>query len=742
MPSKTPLHPKVNLVSKQNSAKTSSPGLRRVTVQAGAITAMQTVKGKPGSLTQSKVLQLQRTVGNRAVSRLVTERKPGLTVTNTHVAQRALITKEDIFLDQVKIQIVKGIASLQGGKTKYEEHEQFVKALNTFTVINLATLNIGKKSQTAFFQQERSSGLAQVTLANLQNKGLLMEAVKLVDLEADWGEYKTEIKPSSEAEGLGGQAENDNRAIKTRLKWENVHGPTGEGTKATALILGPDHPLGSTPTPKTKVQSTALSKATGLPYIAGHLLNDHLGGPGNEPKNITALPKDVNTEQSDKIEEKVKQKVNAEHEIVFYQVKVTYAQDSKPVAGKKHHYAKEIKSTFGSYKEDADFSKVSFANIPDSELKDRYDHTLPIEAPSEYATSKSGYKQGAGSTSYSTGAPRDAAEQLNKIPKPKAVKLKIEESKEVLLKDTKQVKLEFISFAIYSLPIRDLRARIEELERWSQSQNKLLGEGVQEITRLEEEGQFKDKLLRVGAQEITRLEDELAKSEMLLKKLSIDFERVVQDYKQELEDRESAQQRNKELEDTLGKVQQELMGFTFEVKRLTEEVRRLTAEVKQLTQKLEQVTAQRNQYQEEKRGRAEDMGRLAAQANQPKEKFVREFSPESSRRFHIGYESQREAEEAQRRKEEVARAKRLGYHDGYYLEGYHPPDNRYLIPAYDQGYDQGIYHIGFNHGKQDAERNLTKRYDSRNPDYHRGYDEGYAKYSSYEGQPVRKHHKY
>ncbi len=794
MPSKTQLHPKANLVSKQNSERTSPQAFNEATVQSDFAMAIQQARVAPNSLTPRNVLQFQRIVGNRAVSRLVTEHKQGLAasapiVTNTHVAQRSLITKEDIFLDQVKMQVVKGIASLQVGKTKSEDHEKFVVVLNKNNIINLATLKIGNKSQTAFFQQERNSGLAQVTLKNLQDKGLLMEAVKLVDLGSAWEEYKTDIKPSSEAEGLGGQAENDNRAIKTRIKWENVHGVTGEGTKVTALILGPDHPLGSTPTDKTKVQSKTLTQATKQPYIAGHLLNDHLGGPGNEPRNITALPKDVNTEQSDKIEEKVKQKVNADHEIVFYQVEVTYAQDSKPVNGKQHHYAKELKSTFGSYKEDADFSKVSFNTVPDSELKDRYDHTLPIEAPSEYTSSQSGYKQGIGNT-YGTGASRDATEKLNKIPKPMAAKLKIEGSKDVLLKDPKQVKLEFISFAIYSLPIRDLKTKIEELEKWTQTQDKLLGE---------------------GAQEITRLEEELQKSEALLKKLSQDFKQVSQDYEKELADKESAQQRNKELEETLGKVQQELQGSTREVIRLTEEV-------KQLTQKLEQATAQ-------KRDRAEQMGRLAAKAKEPKEPFVREMSPESTGRFNLGYastqQSQREEEEVQRAREREQgflngqqagkayayehgykdgckryrmdieyhlqqarqmmgiffvgtsgdyqtayqtafeqtfaaiysevykewRAKAdIAYHDGYnagyYRTGYRPPDNRDLVRAYDRGYNQGIYDLGFNHGKRDAERNLVKRNASQNQDYQAGYDEGYAKYSRPSGQPAQKQHKY
>ncbi len=101
----------------------------------------------------------------------------------------------------------------------------------------------------------------------------------------------------------------------------------------TASPLGPDHKLGSEPqkgankvwNKRTKALSTA---AGGKRYIAGHLLNNNLGGPGNDARNLTAIPATANTQQFESSEKEVKSLVNEEGLFVRYEVLVDYAQDA------------------------------------------------------------------------------------------------------------------------------------------------------------------------------------------------------------------------------------------------------------------------------------------------------------------------------------------------------------------------------------------------------------------------------
>ena len=108
-----------------------------------------------------------------------------------------------------------------------------------------------------------------------------------------------------------------------------------EGTWMEATRLGPDHPRGGDTDDVTRTNNVAIANALGVDtksWIAGHLLNDWLGGNGHEPKNIVAIPHKANVQMSG-FEELVKAEVNAKGNWVYYKVEVEHG-GTKPVANK------------------------------------------------------------------------------------------------------------------------------------------------------------------------------------------------------------------------------------------------------------------------------------------------------------------------------------------------------------------------------------------------------------------------
>lgn len=134
------------------------------------------------------------------------------------------------------------------------------------------------------------------------------------------------------------------RAPGTAVTWrtEIVWGPTtadGDGTFVEARKLGPDHRLGeepySDPTNGTHVwnaRTRALSALTTSgttkhAYVSGHLLNHHVGGPGNDARNLAPIPGDANSKEQTEVEAHVKKLVNEQKAWVYYKVSVTHSAD-------------------------------------------------------------------------------------------------------------------------------------------------------------------------------------------------------------------------------------------------------------------------------------------------------------------------------------------------------------------------------------------------------------------------------
>lgn len=118
--------------------------------------------------------------------------------------------------------------------------------------------------------------------------------------------------------GRGVNVEGSDAEWKTHVTWAAPSADDGRLMEANPL--GPDHPLGSAPdsakaTAKRKKQDERADYKT--TYVAGHLLSEQLGGPGDDVRNLAAIPTGINTDHERKVESKVKKIVNEEHGWVY-----------------------------------------------------------------------------------------------------------------------------------------------------------------------------------------------------------------------------------------------------------------------------------------------------------------------------------------------------------------------------------------------------------------------------------------
>lgn len=137
------------------------------------------------------------------------------------------------------------------------------------------------------------------------------------------------------ASGRGADVEGAGVAWTTNITWGPVR--ADDGTSMVANPLGPDHPLGSTPAsdpknsehPWNKKRRDQESRAGGKQeYRAGHLLNEGLGGPGDDARNLAAIPAVANSQHSTQVEQKVKKIVNEGHGWVYYKVETGQERDN------------------------------------------------------------------------------------------------------------------------------------------------------------------------------------------------------------------------------------------------------------------------------------------------------------------------------------------------------------------------------------------------------------------------------
>jgi hypothetical protein len=116
----------------------------------------------------------------------------------------------------------------------------------------------------------------------------------------------------------------------------------GFGTHMVADPVGPGHPAGSTVSQTLRLELREdRGSRTGLGSIAarqgryrlGHLLNHHIGGPGNDWRNLTPITPSANTAHLNAVERNVKTLVLTHNRWVRYEVTADYSGSTPPVTG-------------------------------------------------------------------------------------------------------------------------------------------------------------------------------------------------------------------------------------------------------------------------------------------------------------------------------------------------------------------------------------------------------------------------
>lgn len=248
-------------------------------------------------------------------------------------------------------------------------------ALTTLTEIQRDMIDLAKKGpgrlrvDTEFAPDGLASGVSLTYEAlDPNDKSVSVYTIKWEPkLPTDSGKWAAEPAPPVNQGGV----KPETAEWKTQITWKSAH-VSGDGVHVVADPLGPDHPLGSTPSDKTaKERVNKLHTAAGSkePYIAGHLLNDHLGGPGDLSANLAPIPKTANAQMSKSIEQPAKEIVNQQRGWIRYEVKVTHNNDNGL------DYPKEIEANMGVY----DATKT---------LRNQTTSKIEISQPSSYKTVK------------------------------------------------------------------------------------------------------------------------------------------------------------------------------------------------------------------------------------------------------------------------------------------------------------------------------------------------------------------
>lgn len=211
---------------------------------------------------------------------------------------------------------------------------------------------------------------------------------------------------------LGALRRDDQTAVRfqSRIHWEPTFG-NGDGTKMVANPLGPDHKIGEEPVAgdhiwnrRTRALRAAAKQSAADTYVAGHLLNHHLGGPGNDPRNLAAIPSDANKAHLNEVETPIKHLVNDDKAWVYYSVEVQQKTDNAATGGPVDYasaficrwhqlddHGVEIPNTHGA--KTVDIKAPSQYSSHDSEVTDDGTETKADKLRKATARSRLGYDE-------------------------------------------------------------------------------------------------------------------------------------------------------------------------------------------------------------------------------------------------------------------------------------------------------------------------------------------------------------
>lgn len=118
--------------------------------------------------------------------------------------------------------------------------------------------------------------------------------------------------------------------IPTSVSYGGLDAQRG-GKSMTADPLTPEHGAGSSPSVVPPIWAAVNQRRNGKRlYVMGHLLNNKLGGPGDNLANLTPITFSCNASHQSAVESTLKSMINTARKFVFYKVTVKYPRT--PVA--------------------------------------------------------------------------------------------------------------------------------------------------------------------------------------------------------------------------------------------------------------------------------------------------------------------------------------------------------------------------------------------------------------------------
>lgn len=159
---------------------------------------------------------------------------------------------------------------------------------------------------------------------------------------------------------VGAEVKSGEARVKPRVAWTTKALKVGPetnmvGMEMTADYLGPEHPQGSGPKDNTQADIFTLLPTpekgvdANKAYIKGHLLNDNIGGPGEE-KNLFPITGQANSDHKNKIENTLKDVINNKKFLVYYHVKVKQDGQPEPIGGGLYRINSQFICTAHTYK--------------------------------------------------------------------------------------------------------------------------------------------------------------------------------------------------------------------------------------------------------------------------------------------------------------------------------------------------------------------------------------------------------
>ncbi len=178
-------------------------------------------------------------------------------------------------------------------------------------------------------------------------------------------------------------------SFRSSITYEGVN-DMGFGTGMVADPVGPGHPAGSTVSQTLRLELREdRGSRTGLGsidvrqgrYRLGHLLNHHIGGPGNDWRNLTPITPSANSSHLHDVERSVKTLVRTHNRWVKYEVTAVYSGAAPGATGNVHpletRFARRLRWSYQLKKpSDADPNRLINDNDAESGIPARGSGTV------------------------------------------------------------------------------------------------------------------------------------------------------------------------------------------------------------------------------------------------------------------------------------------------------------------------------------------------------------------------------